>query len=112
MDDKKPNGDAATPAKVDKNVKEFIKHPEGICEIYTNFIQITWTLFDVRIRLAQVVPTAMKFAEDDPKGFVAEENAAVTMAWAEAKILRDMLVDAVQRYEKTNGEIKPLKLPE
>jgi len=34
------------------------------------------------------------------------------MAWPEAKVLRNMLTDAVERYEKANGEIKPLKLAE
>jgi hypothetical protein len=103
----------AEPAKVDKNIREFRRSPEGIREIYTNFIQITWTLVDVRLRLAQIIPTSMKLVDDaEPKGFAALETTAVTMAWSEAKILRDMLTDAVQRYEKANDELKPLKLPD
>jgi hypothetical protein len=91
-------------------ITEFRKHEDGIFEVYTNFVNVTWTLFDVRLRLAQVVPTATKVG-DNSAGFVAEERAAVTMAWPEAKVLRDMLANAVKRYEETNGEIKPLKLP-
>jgi hypothetical protein len=34
------------------------------------------------------------------------------MAWPEAKILRKGLTDAIERYEKTNGEIEPLTLAE
>jgi hypothetical protein len=117
VDDTKPSGDAAKaavePPKVDKNIKEFRQPPEGIREIYTNLIQITWTMFDIRLRLAQVIPTSMKVEDSaEIKGFAALEKAGVTMAWPEAKLLRNMLTDAVERYEKANGEIKPLKLAE
>jgi|HubBroStandDraft_6_1064221.scaffolds.fasta_scaffold819618_2 hypothetical protein len=39
-------------------------------------------------------------------GLVAEELAAVTMAWGQAKLLRDALIDAIERYEIANGELK------
>jgi hypothetical protein len=35
-----------------------------------------------------------------------EVRAAVNMAWAQAKFLRDMLTDAIERYEIANGELK------
>jgi hypothetical protein len=47
-----------------------------INEIYGNFMQPSWTLFDVRIRIGQLVP------DDSSAGnFVAEEHAAVTFSW-------------------------------
>jgi hypothetical protein len=109
-DDTKPT-EPTGELKVDHVVREFRIPPEGIREIYTNYISLSWTLFDVRLLLAQVVPTAMSTSDDEVKGFAALEAAAVTMAWAEAKAVRDMLTNAIERYEKANGEIKPLKLP-
>jgi hypothetical protein len=35
-----------------------------------------------------------------------EVRAAVNMAWPQAKFLRDMLTDAIERYEIANGELK------
>jgi hypothetical protein len=87
------------------------RSPNGFAEIYSNYVSVTWTLFDVRLRLARLVPTAARVGED-LKGFVLEESAALTVAWPEAKVLRDALDDAVRRYETANGEIKKLKLPE
>ncbi len=94
--------------KVVKNVTEFRRHPDGVEEVYTNFIALSWTLFDVRMRLGQVIPTASKVTET---GFVAEEKYGLTMAWPQAKDLLARLTDAITRYEQANGEIKPLKLP-
>jgi hypothetical protein len=86
---------------------EWIKRKEGTPEIYCNYVTASWTLFDVRIVAGQLVP------KDNAAhaGFVVEERAAITVAWAEAKVLRDALIDLVARYEKTNGEIGTLKLP-
>ena len=74
-------------------------------EIYSNYLHASWTLFDVRVQLGQLVP-----ARDRPKDFVVEEKAAVTISWSQAKNLRDLLADLVASYEETNGEINRLKL--
>ena len=61
---------------------------------------------DVRVRLGELVP--------DPTGeqmFLADERAAVTFSWPEAKVLANTLTQLVASYERTNGEIKPLALP-
>lgn len=81
-------------------------------EIYTNFHFVNWSIVDVRLRFGQLTPTDQN--EQGKIGVVAEEQAAVTMSWASAKVLRDSLSDAIQRYEKANGiiEISSLKLPE
>jgi hypothetical protein len=86
---------------------QWVKPEEGAPEIYCNYVNVTWTLFDVRFLLGQLIPSGV----DLNAGFVVEQRGAVTFAWAEAKVLRDMLADLVARYESVNGEIKPIKLP-
>jgi uncharacterized protein DUF3467 len=85
----------------------WVKPEEATPEIYTNYVHVSWTLFDVRFQLGQLIPTGTDLTAE----FVVEQRGAVTVAWAEAKVLRDMLADMVDRYEKVNGEIKSLKLP-
>jgi len=75
-------------------------------QIYTNFVHTSWTLFDVRFQLGQLVPSEPGVSN----AFVVEEQGAVTFAWPAAKNLRDTLINLIESYEKTNGEIKPLKL--
>lgn len=84
-----------------------VRPDDGIFETYSNFVDAVWTLFDVTIRFAQITPAP----PSSGRPFDAVESAAVTVAWPEAKILRNILVDLVNRFEETNGEIKPLKLP-
>ena len=75
-------------------------------QIYTNFVHTSWTLFDVRFQLGQLVPIEPGVSND----FVVEEQGSVTLPWAQAKYLRDVLIGLIENYEKANGEIKPLKL--
>jgi len=86
---------------------KWIKSDKPVPEIYTNFAHVSWTLFDVRVSLGELVPVAPGQSTE----FVVQERGAVTFAWPEAKILRDTLTALVESYEKTNGEIKPLKIP-
>lgn len=72
------------------------------CEIYTNFVDIGWGPADVYLRLCHLVLAT----QAAPVRFVVEVRASVNMAWAEAKLLRDMLTDAIERYEMANGELK------
>lgn len=91
---------------------QWIESPEGVFEVYANAMHITWTVDDLRIRLAQIVNNP-----DTPNpgaGFlgVAEERAAVTFSWRGAKVLLDQLNTAIQHFEKLNGPIKvDLALP-
>jgi hypothetical protein len=85
----------------------WVKPKETTPEIYTNYIHVSWTLFDVRVQLGHLIPTG----EELTSGFAVEQLGAVTFAWAEAKALRDVLTNVVAKYEQANGEIKPLKLP-
>jgi hypothetical protein len=86
--------------------------PDGIFEVYANMLHITWSLDDVRIRLAQLVTSPKTRDPGDKYVGIAEERAAVSISWRVAKILRDGLSSVIDRYEKTNAEIKlDVKLP-
>lgn len=86
---------------------KWIESKEIPPEIYANYVHVSWTLFDVRFQLGQLIPVG----EDLQDGFRVEKRGAVSIAWPEAKALRDMLADVVAKFENVNGEIKPLKLP-
>ncbi len=80
--------------------------PEGgVCEIYSNFLDVHWTRYDIRLKFAQVLPGRR------PNTWATEQRAAVTLAWPEAKVLRDLLVGLIDKYEKLNGELKIPELP-
>lgn len=93
-------------------VLEWIRSPQGVAEIYVNNVHVTWSLDDVRVRLAQLV-TSPKSPNPGPVYLGAnEERAAVTFSWRNAKLLRNQLSQIIQLYEEANGEIKiDLKLP-
>lgn len=84
---------------------KWVRSKDNIPEIYSNFTHSSWTLFDIRVRFGQLVPTT-----EDKSGFVVEERAAVTFSWNQAKNVRDLLTQLIDSFEKVNGEIKPLKL--
>jgi len=84
---------------------------EDSAEIYSNLYFINWSRTDVRLRFGQMIPVNEVGTNVE---FVVEEQAAVTIAWAQAKALRDSLSDAVERFEKMNGviDLANLKLPQ
>jgi hypothetical protein len=93
-------------------VATYIEAPD-VCEVYSNSLNINWSLFDVRIRFAQIKPiVGQAETPGKPPERKIEDKAAVVLAWAQAKNLRDMLTEAVKRYETVNGEILTnIKLP-
>jgi hypothetical protein len=86
----------------DANTIEFREHKDGVCEIYANFVDLGWGRNDVYLRLCHLALDT----QAQPDRFVVEVRAAVNMAWPQAKFLRDMLTDAIERYEIANGELK------
>jgi hypothetical protein len=78
-----------------------------IPEIYTNYIMTSWSMYDIRARIGQLVPSG-----EGRRDFVVEERAAVTLTWQHAKAVAGLLAKLVGDYERTNGEIPPLKLPQ
>jgi hypothetical protein len=90
----------------------WVASPNGIEDTYANSIHLTWTIDDVRLRLAQVIADAANPNPGPEFRGVNEERGAVTLSWRMAKLLRDQLSLAISRYEETNGEIKTdTKLP-
>ncbi|HEY5174354.1 MAG TPA: DUF3467 domain-containing protein [Terriglobales bacterium] len=95
--------EAATKTKV-----AFVPHDGRVEEVYANAIDVTWTPYDVRIRFGQFLPVQNP---EEPRNWEIDERVAVTVAWAEAKFLRDTLTQVIERCETVNGEIKPAKIP-
>ena len=62
---------------------EFRDHKDGVCEVYSNFVDIGWGRNDVYLRLCHLALDT----QAPPDRFVVEARAAVNMAWARAKIL-------------------------
>ena|ERR1700688_5158795 len=87
----------------------WIEPDDGVCDVYSNFLHLNWTLYDVRIRFGQIIPNP----EQPPEIAVwaITEWAAVTIPWGQAKALRDMLNDTIRKYEAANGEITVPTLP-
>jgi hypothetical protein len=90
----------------------WIISPNGICEVYANLMHITWSLDDVRIRLAQIVANPSTPTPGPSFIGAAEERAAITVSWRTAKLMRDNLSRAIEHFEKLNGAIRTdVKLP-
>jgi hypothetical protein len=81
----------------------------GLSEVYSNFIELTWTPYDVHIRFSHAIPPNLEI-QPESKTIIAH-RAAVSVAWAEAKTLRDLLIQVIERFEKVNGEIVQPRLP-
>ncbi|MBV9075378.1 MAG: DUF3467 domain-containing protein [Acidobacteria bacterium] len=93
---------------------KFVPAPDGIIEVYSNYVFINWSMTDIRIRFAQLIPVDEvpgHVSPDVAADRIAQERAAVTVSWLQAKNLRDLLNLAVSRYEAKNGEIKLLDWP-
>ena len=84
---------------------KWVKSPLGVAEYYVNTSVVMWSLDDVRFRLGKLVNAEDNSSNQDFKA-VAQERAAVTMSWRNAKLLKDQLIQLIQLYEETNGEIK------
>lgn len=104
----KPPDSAEEQSKAVVPKLRFVTSPDGVAEIYANFIDASWTQYDVRIRLAQVI------SQSDQPGsteFVAEERAAITMSWPNLKLVNLILAELVKQFEATNGEIPKPRMP-
>jgi hypothetical protein len=84
-------------------VFEWVEAEYDAPEIYGNFTNCSWTLVDVRIQIGQLIP---KKPGNLSAGFAVQERGFVTLAWHQAKVLRDILESVVASYEQVNGEIK------
>lgn len=101
----------ATTGSVDLN-KLPIEEPEsGLFEAYSNVVNMNWTLYDVRLRFAELiqVPDDDRPNWENQHGIVLEK-VAVTIPWHQAKYLRDLLDGVIKNYESVNGTLNPIKL--
>ena len=55
---------------------EWIMAEKGVAEVYTNFVHSNWSLYDVRLRLGQLIPDP-KITDPMATRWVVEEHAAV-----------------------------------
>jgi hypothetical protein len=101
--------DATQAATADSSLIEWIEPEDGVCEVYANVIHVNWTAYDVRLRLGQLIAdprTSPQHAK-----WVVQEHAAVTMAYGQAKYLRNLLHGIILDYEAKNGDLKLPTLP-
>jgi hypothetical protein len=89
----------------DSEKREWVKNPNGLPEIYGNYLHTNWSLFDTRILIGHLKP----YLGDSTK-FVIEEQGAINLSWAQTKNLARLLGGMVRAYESVNGEIPQLKL--
>lgn len=92
-------------------IRAYTTPPNGILETYSNYINANWGVMDVRIRFGQLTPVSGEAEGSKPPERVVVERVAVTLAWPEVIVLRNILSECIERYEKTNGELKIPTLP-
>ena len=83
---------------------KWVKSPLGVAEYYINTSLVMWSLDDVRFRLGQLINGEDNSSKEDFTA-VAQERAAVTMSWRNAKLLRNQITQLIKLYEDANGEI-------
>jgi hypothetical protein len=101
MSDEKP----IPPSEETSKLRSWI-HPNdsgGIYHAYADWYYVNWMPLTVRIRFAQIVPDPR--VSPEAATWVLDERATMTLPWATAKGLAEMLTRIVVAYEKQNGEI-------
>ena len=103
--------DQGKPAEPLTSLPVKVKHvepPGGAAEVYANYVDISWTSFDLQYRFShnQRLPN-----EPEPTNKI-EHRATVTLSWAQAKMKVAQSAAIIEKYEALNGEIKlPPTLP-
>jgi len=88
--------DAGKPAEIEFVVPD---PDSGLFASYANHVQVGFTAFDIRLLFGEVVDV-------QPNKVTIEQRASITMAWLQAKILKQMLERIISDYEARNGELK------
>jgi len=111
-DDPKKSAQAPAAATLDLGIVSMEEPENGVFSIYSNVVNLDWTLFDVRIRFSEL----MHVPNDESPSWqnqhaVVLEHAAIRISWHQAKMLMNQLAGVIHNYEELNGELKLLKLP-
>jgi hypothetical protein len=88
-----------------KQQPPWVRTPDGVIEIYANLASLQWSLDDVRVRLAQLIEDPNHPTPGPEFKQAAQERAAVTFSWRNAKVLCKQLGELIAAYERANGEI-------
>ena len=90
-----------------------LEEPEdGVFAAYSNLVNVDWTLYDIRIRFAELIQVPNEESPTWAKQHtIMLERVTVTLPWHQAKNLCNILAGVIQNYEALNGELKPIKLP-
>ena len=112
MATKETKSKAEAPSNIDIRKLPLEEPTDGVFSVYSNLVNLNWTLTDVRIRFGELiqVPDDERPTWENQHGIILE-RASVAIPWHQAKILRDMLDGVIRNYEEINGELKPIKLP-
>jgi hypothetical protein len=95
------------PQEVAKPIKLVtVEKAGGIDHIYANNIVVGVTGYDVTLWFSKLVRLPQHEPTAEPVNQL-EHRATVTLAWAEAKALRNVLTETLEKLEKLNGEINP-----
>jgi hypothetical protein len=110
--DPKTKAEATAASLIDLSKTPLEEPEDGVFEAYSNVVNMNWTLYDIRLRFAELiqVPDDDRPTWENQHGVVLE-RVAVTLPWHQAKLLRDLLDGIVKNYETINGELKTLRLP-
>lgn len=111
-DEPKNNAEAPPASLIDLGKIPLEEPEDGIVEAYSNVVNMNWTLYDVRIRFAELlqVPDEDRPNWENQHGIILE-RVAVTMPWHQAKFLCNLLDGLIKNYEEINGELKQIRLP-
>jgi hypothetical protein len=93
----------------------------SLVETYSNQTSLMFRHDDLRIAFGQSIPakgnpfvakgSAQGAIQPHQVGLSLEERVAVTVSWAHAKFVHQLLGDAIRRFEELNGEIKQNIVP-
>ena len=98
---------------LDLNQTPLVEPEDGMFEAYSTVINFNWTLHDVRLRFGELIQETLEGSQGTWKDQqpVIIERAAITMPWHQAKYLCVVLGQLISNYEKLNGELKAITLP-
>jgi hypothetical protein len=92
-----------------QNKVDWVIPDEGVRDAYCDWYHLNWLPLNVRVRFGQIVADPRVSPQD--ARWVINEQAAITMPWATAKSVNEMLTRLIVAYEKQNGEITVPTIP-